>query len=186
MLSQTSLKMFGRGNLLSHWCHLCELEISQTGGIFKRFQKLKRLWRLSIFAVLEKIQDLQQFFMIVKMSMKILYLHWVEVTPRLCKFPSVMWLTCSGFHDIALKSTATMSVIASFWKGRSHNPVCNETILRLSSSLTTLNLTIEPSYIQSAFNEASGLSRGILGTPDSHLSPYIVLADPLKPCLDPL
>src|SRR5882724_11449321 len=49
------------------------------------------LQKLSIFAVLEillKILNLQQIFRIVKMSMKILYLHWVEITPQLRKFPS--------------------------------------------------------------------------------------------------
>jgi len=47
------------------------------------------LQKLSIFAVLEillKILNLQQIFRIVKMSMKILYLHWVEGTPQL-QFP---------------------------------------------------------------------------------------------------
>ena len=34
--------MFGRGNLLSQQCHiLCELEILQRGGIFKRFSWVK-------------------------------------------------------------------------------------------------------------------------------------------------
>src|SRR5882724_6362694 len=52
----------------------------------------KMLQRLSIFAILEivlKILNPQQNFRIVKMSMKILYLHWVEGTPQLCQFPGV-------------------------------------------------------------------------------------------------
>ena len=77
-------------------------------------------------------------------------------------------------------------VIASFWKGRSHNPSCNKCILRISSSLAASNLTIEPSYIQSVFNRADSLSRGILGTPDSHLNPTMVIPDPLKCFLEPL
>jgi len=92
MLSQTSL-MFGRGNLLSQRCHiLCKSEISQRGGIFKRFQQVKnaaKIKHLCGFGDLLKILNLQQIFRIVKMSMKILYLHWVEVTPQLCKFPGV-------------------------------------------------------------------------------------------------
>jgi len=58
----------------------------------KDSHRSKRPQRLSIFAVLEillKIQDLPQFLMIVKMSMNILYLHRIEVTPQLCKFPGV-------------------------------------------------------------------------------------------------
>ena len=43
MIGQASLKMFGRGNLLSHCCHiLCELEILQRGGIFKRLPWVKK------------------------------------------------------------------------------------------------------------------------------------------------
>src|SRR5882724_9130626 len=56
----------------------------------KDSHRSKMLQRLSIFVVLEillKILNLSQIFRIVKMSMKILYLHWVEVTPQLCKFP---------------------------------------------------------------------------------------------------
>ena len=49
----------------------------------------KMLWRFGIFAVLVRIQDLRQIFTIVKMSVKMLYLHWVEGTPQLCPFPSV-------------------------------------------------------------------------------------------------
>ena len=85
--------MFGSSNLLSQRCHiLCELEILWRDGIFKRFPWSKRPQILCTFAVLEiflKIQYLWQFFMIVKMSMKILYLHWVEVPLQLCKFPGV-------------------------------------------------------------------------------------------------
>jgi len=100
---------------------------------------------------------------------------------------AVMWLTCCVFHDACLKINCdNTSVIASFWKGRSHNPAHNEIILRLSLSLDTSNLTIEPSYIQSTFNKADGLFRGILGTPDHRLSQYIVVPDALKPFLDPL
>ena len=47
------------------------------------------LWRFGIFTVLVKIQNLQQIFKIVNMSVKMLYLHWVEGTPQLCPFPSV-------------------------------------------------------------------------------------------------
>src|SRR5882724_6599676 len=49
----------------------------------------KMLRRLSIFVVLENILDLRQIFRIVKISVKILYLHWVEGTPQLCPFPGV-------------------------------------------------------------------------------------------------
>jgi len=49
----------------------------------------KILWRFGIFAVLVKIQNLQQIFRIVKMSVKMLYLHWVEGIPQLCPFPGV-------------------------------------------------------------------------------------------------
>src|SRR5882724_13526389 len=45
-----------------------------------------------IFAILVKIQDLQQIFRIVKMSVTMLYLHWVEGTPQLCPFPGVRML----------------------------------------------------------------------------------------------
>ena len=49
----------------------------------------KMLWRFGIFVVLVNIQDLWQIFTIVKMSVKMLYLHWVEGTPQLGPFPSV-------------------------------------------------------------------------------------------------
>src|SRR5882724_454430 len=95
MLSQTSL-MFGRGNLLSQVCHiLCNQRFHEEVAFSKdshRSKMLQRL-RLSIFVVLEillKILNLQQIFRMVKMFMKILYLHWVEGTPQLCQFPSVI------------------------------------------------------------------------------------------------
>jgi len=64
------------------------------------------LQRLSIFAILEillKTLNLQQIFRIMKMSMKILYLHWVEGTPQLCQFPSVCNCTKSYLAPLARK-----------------------------------------------------------------------------------
>ena len=58
----------------------------------KQFEccKLEILRRGGIFAIWVKIQDLQQIFRIVKMLVKMEYLHWVEGTPQLCPFPSVI------------------------------------------------------------------------------------------------
>ena len=67
----------------------------------KDSHRSKMLWRLSIFALLEillKILNLQQIFRIVKMSMKILYLHWVEGTPQLFQFPGVSWAPLYSIH----------------------------------------------------------------------------------------
>jgi len=63
----------------------------------------KMLWRFSIFTVLVKIHNLQQIFKIVKMLVKMLYLHWVEGTPQPCPFPSVLfpswpWVSYSCMH----------------------------------------------------------------------------------------
>ena len=71
---------------------------------------------------------------------------------------AVKWLTLSGLHNISLKINCDNTcIISSFWKGRSWNPSRNKSILRISSSLAALNLSIEPSYIQSAFNKADNL-----------------------------
>ena len=87
-------KMFGRGNILSQWCHiLCKSEILLRGSIFKRFPqvknaaKIKHLCHFGDFAEnsksLTNFQDSEDV-------LKILYLHWVEGTPQLCQIHSVM------------------------------------------------------------------------------------------------
>ena len=48
------------------------------------------MWHLLDFGDFAENSRCLTFFMIVKMSMKILYLHWVGVTPQLCKFPGVL------------------------------------------------------------------------------------------------
>jgi len=79
----------------------------------------------------------------------------------------VVWLACGGFHDSCLKINCDKtSVIHSFWKGHSQNPACNESLSRITTNLTARNLSIVPTYVQSAIIKADPLSWGLLGTAD--------------------
>ena len=89
-LTMFKAKMFWRGNNIINDVIYCG-----TGRFFKdvKFSKdshgSKMFRRFYIFGPILKIQDLRQFFVIGEDVMNILYLQWVEVTPQLCKFPSV-------------------------------------------------------------------------------------------------
>jgi len=88
---------------------------------------------------------------------------------------AVACLTQSGWQDACIKIHCdNASVIASFWKGRSRNPARNDSICRITSSLTAKNLTINPTYVSSAANKADSFSRGHTGPDFSRIEPHII------------
>src|SRR5882724_8553563 len=93
---------------------------------------------------------------------------------------AVLWLTQSGWQNTCLKIHCDhTSVIASFWKGHSQNPACNESLSRITTNLTARNLSIVPTYVQSAIIKADPLSWGLLGTADCHIHPHILIPQDL-------
>src|SRR5882724_11153201 len=100
---------------------------------------------------------------------------------------AVMWLTSSGFHDCSIKINCNnSSVVSSFWKGHSHNSERNQSLIRITSHLAAMNLSINPSFIPSSSNKADHLSHGIAGADDKHLEPLVPIPEPLCPFLDPI
>jgi len=95
---------------------------------------------------------------------------------------AISWLTKCGWQNACIKIHCDNDlVITSFWKGRSRNPPQNDSICRISSSLTAANLTIDPTYVPSAINKADPLSRGLSGPESLCIEPRIVA--PLELCL---
>jgi len=100
---------------------------------------------------------------------------------------AVMWLTRSGLHDCSIKINCdNSSVIDSFWKGRSHNPERNQSLIHITANLATFNLTINLCYMPSAQNEVDSLSCGTAGADGLHLVPHVVVPEPLCPFLAPI
>jgi len=94
---------------------------------------------------------------------------------------ATLWLTQCGFHDTCFKVHCDNTlVIASFWKGHSRNPACNESLCHTSSLLAASNILLDPMYVQSLSNKAWG----VVGAHSLRLLPHVVLPKELFPLLE--
>ncbi|SJL13302.1 uncharacterized protein ARMOST_16742 [Armillaria ostoyae] len=85
--------------------------------------------------------------------------------------------------DFPLNSDNT-SVIDTHKIGRSRNVHRNASLRRLSLLLAPRNLTLSPSYVESAVNLADPISRGELGPQEHRLDINFLLPEELTPWLD--
>jgi len=100
---------------------------------------------------------------------------WVEAAVAIEL--AVAWLTQGGHHDTSSKVYCdNTSVIASFWKGHLRNPAHKKCLCRVSSALLALKLCVDPTYVRSLANKSNPMSHGVLGAPELHLMPCIILS----------
>ena len=94
---------------------------------------------------------------------------------------AVSWLAAENFHDAeVIIHSDNSGVVGTFWKGRSWNSSCNDSISHIAILLSQSNLSLSPIFVPSAQNCADPVSQGCLRSQSSCISTFIELPHALS------